>query len=87
MYEEARSYIGTIDPTLPAFLAAYRMEDDAVFPSPVFNPEVKKLLRPVVYWQHAAKLCDKLPGGKTLCELMAKLFTCPPSSAGLERVF
>ena len=47
MYEEARSFIATINPTLPGFLAAYQ----------------------------------------TFCKLMARLLTCPSSSAGLERVF
>ena len=86
-YEEASSFIGTINPTLPGILAAYTMEDDVAFPSSVFNPEVKRVLKPVMYWQNAAKLCDELLGAKAFCELMAKLSTCPSSSAGLERVF
>ena len=86
-YEEARSFIGTINPILPGFLAAYTLEDDVACPSSVFNPEVKRVLEPVMHWQYAAKLCDELPGAKAFCELMAKLSTCPSSSAGLECVF
>ena len=85
-YEEVRSFIGTINPTLPGFLAAYTMEDDVAFPSSVFNPEVKRVLKPVMYWQYASKLCDELPGAKAFCELMANLSTCPSRSTGWIKI-
>ena len=49
MYEETDSFIATINPTLPGFLAAYQMEDENTFPVFVFNQEVEKVLQPVRY--------------------------------------
>ena len=73
MYEEARSFIASIDPTVPGFLAAYQMEDEDTFPVSVFNQEIKKVLQPVKYWQFAAKQCAEKQGAQTFCNVPFKL--------------
>ena len=60
MYEETHSFIATMNPTLPGFLAAYQMEDEDKFPVFVFNQEVKNVLQPV-----AAKQCAEKQGAQT----------------------
>ena len=85
-YEEARSFLGKLDPSLPGFLAAYTMRDDSILPSSVFDLESKNLLQPVKFWQYVA-MCVQIEGAKKFFGLMARLSVCPSSSAGLERVF
>ena len=56
------------------------------FAESVFDEHTKLVLSPTRYWQYAASRCQ-LPDAKKFCLFMRDIFSCPSSSAGLERLF
>lgn len=67
-------------------LAAYEIEDTSVFPKLAFTKVIKDKMEPVKYWLYVAKVTSAAEP-KTFADMMAKVFTLPPSSAGIERIF
>ena len=68
------------------FFAGYTTKDASLFAASIFNSNTKQILAPTKYWQYAA-MKSGLPDAKRFCHIMRDIFSCPPSSAGLERVF
>ena len=68
------------------FFAGYATGDASLFAGSVFDIKTKQILAPIKYWQYAAQKSE-LPDAKRFCLIIRDIFSCPPSSAGLERVF
>ena len=86
MYDEARNYLAENYPAHIAYMAAFEVQDTTLYPKSLFNSELRRVLTPTKYWQWARKVCT-LKEAKDFCDFMENLYTCPASSAGLERIF
>ena len=84
--EEARNLIfNKENGDLTVVLAAFETKDTSFLPSATFSSSLKRLA-PNKYWQYIKKLA-KLPDVQEFCTIMLKISACPPSSAGVERLF
>lgn len=66
-------------------LAAYEVKDTTIFPEMVFDRRLKSL-HPKKFWEWMATMTEN-PNVKAFCDYLVKVFSVPPSSAGIERVF
>ena len=81
----ARDLIFEKEEELIPALAAYETNDTAMFPRVAFKPSMKKL-SPAKYWEYVGNVARK-EEVKKFCRLMLIFASCPPSSAGVERLF
>lgn len=70
--------------SLTMVLAAYETEDATIFPKAAFNS--LSALSPIKYWEYIRKISKYEPVQK-FCSMMMAVSACPPSSAGIERLF
>ena len=66
-------------------MAAFEIEDTSVFPMLAFTKSIKDKMEPGKYWSYVAKVTSA--GPKMFADMMVKVFSLPPSSAGIERIF
>jgi len=85
MQEQVPDYFENKDDSFAAVLAAYEMQDVSVFPKTAFHPSMVNL-SPDKYWKYLEKISALLPVKRFASEML-KIFSCPPSSAGIERMF
>ena len=67
-------------------MASYEVEDTERFPKAVFSKIIKSNMGPLKYWMYTSRITTSSEG-KQFAEMMAKIFSLPPSSAGMERIF
>ena len=65
--------------------AAFKIEDTSVFLKLAFTKSIKDKMDPGKYRSYVAKVTTDVEC-KTFANLMAKVFTLPPSSAGIDRI-
>ena len=85
LQEKARNFIVELEEDFPIVLAGYETEDDSIFPKKSFSKSLAKL-SPIKYWEYITKISIFEPV-KRFSQLHMAIFSCPPSSAGIERVF
>jgi len=69
---------------IPA-LAAFETNDTVMFPRVAFKHSMTKLF-PAKYWEYVGYVARK-EEVKICCRLMLVFASCPPCSAGVERLF
>jgi len=84
---EARNAIDKMGDEVARAMIGYEMEDTSVYPERIFRTTVKKDMDPVKYWKYVAMLASKNAPAKAFANRVAQVFSLPPSSAGIERVF
>lgn len=80
--QQAMDYLEEIDESFLGIHAAYETEDTTVFPSTAFKQSIKNLLEPLKYWNYIKKNTELAPLQR-FCDLANRIFSCPPSSAGI----
>ena len=86
-YEKARLFLEEISPSMLKTLVDYMTRDESVFPKSLLASKMKECDR-VKYWRFVTQVMRSRSSDATkFCELMIKINACPPSSAGLERIF
>ena len=69
------------------FLVAFEMRDEDIFPRSAFMDEMRSM-KASKYWQYFKMNAeDPLSDFARFCDLAAAVHSCPPSSAGVERLF
>lgn len=85
--EEVRQHLLAIgEGRLLPVLVAFELRDEDMFPRSSFSPELR-CTKPAKFWRFVQLSARP---GETLwsfCEIAAAVHSCPPSSAGIERMF
>lgn len=81
----ARTFVSEREEDFVVVLAAYETADDTMFPKVAFNKSMYKLT-PRKYWNYIQQISTLEPV-KRFCNWMRAISSCPPSSAGIERLF
>ena len=81
----ARTFVSEREEDFVVVLAAYETADDTMFPKLAFNKSMSKLT-PIKYWKYIQQIATLEPV-KRFCNRMMAISCCPPSSAGIERLF
>ena len=85
-YENAREFLEDKDEGLLAYLTGYEIQDNDLFPKSFFKPSIRDKI--FLNWILAILRVKCTPSrSKKICKYMLDIFTCPASSAGLERTF
>ena len=84
--EEARDLILNSHDDLVTALAGYETKSTDIFPKIAFASGLTAKLSSGKYWEYIEKIA-KDPSVKKFCRLLRVLACCPPSSAGIERLF
>ena len=68
-------------------MVSYEVEDTERFPKAVFSKTIKSDMGPLKYWMFISRITTSSEGKHFFAEMMAKIFSLPPSSARIERIF
>ena len=80
--QQAMDYLEEVDESFLGIIAAYETEDVTVFPPSSFKTSIKNLLEPLKYWNYIKRNTELAPLQR-FCDLANRIFSCPPSSAGV----
>jgi hypothetical protein len=83
--DTARNFVIEKSEEFILVLAAYETKDTTIFPRKSFIESMKKS-SPLKYWTCIQKISRHQPV-KEFCTMMMEISSCPPSSAGIERLF
>ena len=83
LQNDAREFVLSKD--LMFAMASYEMEECDIFPKITFSKDLKKLT-PNKYWSYVSNISIN-DDAKKFSNMMARIFSLPPSSAGIERLF
>lgn len=81
----ARKFVSDKDHNFAVVLAAYETKDVTMFPEIAFNKSMINLSSSK-YWNYICQIAVLEPVQR-FCSMMKAIFSCPPSSAGIERLF
>lgn len=85
--EEVRQHLLAIgEGKLLPVLVAFELQDDDIFPRSSFSPEVRST-KPAKFWRFVQLSAKPEEPLWSFCEIAAAVHSCPPSSAGIERLF
>ena len=83
--EVARNFVFNRNDNFTVVLAAYETKDDTIFPKASFQKSMKHL-SPIKYWTYIRQIAA-MTTVKEFSSMMIGIYSCPPSSAGIERLF